>query len=156
MKIHLLLVMIPLLPISTSAQHWSPEEQSLIDAIEHCWERFAGEGTEAAFVEGCRPTHATTYWWTPELTPSAVVSEWSRGVRAAWNRNLLSQDLRAIRVQVSGDVGLIWFHGIRLWERDDGTRETESWRGFEAWQRSTDGWSFWGGMGDPDATNQVF
>lgn len=35
-------------------------------------------------------------------------------------------------IQLSGEFGFIWYHGIRLWERGDGAGETESWRGFEA------------------------
>ena len=49
---------------------------------------------------------------------------------------LLSQDFRPIHVKVSSDFAFIYFHSIRLWESADGTRETESWTGFEVWKRT--------------------
>ncbi len=77
-------------------------------------------------------------------TPNHVVS---------WT--LVSQAFRPIHVQVGGDFGFIYFHGIRLWEAVDGTRETDSWRGFEVWKRTPGGWSFHGESGTPEALSQV-
>ena len=68
---------------------------------------------------------------------------------------LLSQDFRPIHLRVGDDFGFVYFHGIRFWEGADGTRETDSWRGFEVWKRTPAGWSFHGESGTPDALNQV-
>jgi len=154
MKLAALLILTALLPTAASAQNWTSDEQSLIDAVEHCWERAVNENTTDAMMAACRPTESTIYWWTPETVPSYVVSSWIDGLRAARNRSPLSQDLRPIRVQVDGDFGFIFFHGIRLWELGDGTREIESWKGFEVWERIPQGWSFHSGTGTPDALNQ--
>lgn len=140
-----------LLPTPSQAQHWTAEEQELIDAIEACWATWNAERFEVAFLEVCRPTEATTYWWTPDTAPLFAVSDWIRNLQANRENRVLSQDLRPLRVQVSGPFGFIWFHGIRLYQSADGSREVESWRGFEVWQRTPEGWSFFGGMGTPDA-----
>lgn len=155
MKFGIAFMLAAILPMTASAQNWTSDEQSLIDAIEHCWDRAANNMSTQVMMDACRPTEATIYWWTPQTAPNNVVSSWIQGLRAAWNRTLLSQDLRPIRVQVDGDFGFIYFHGIRLWALDDGTRETESWRGFEVWKRTAAGWSFYGGTGTPDALNQI-
>jgi hypothetical protein len=109
-------------PMGVSAQNWTSDEQALIAAIEHCWDRTANE----------------------QPTPNHVVS---------WI--LLSQDFRPIHVKVGSDFGFIYFHSIRLWESVDGTRETESWPGFEVWKRTPGGWSFHGEAGTPGALNAV-
>ncbi len=154
MKTGVLLMLATLMPMGVSAQNWTSDEQSLIDAIEHCWDRAANTNSTDVMIDACRPTESTIYWWTPETTPNNVVSSWVEEMRAVRNRSLLSQDLRPIRVQVDGDFGFIFFHGIRVWELVDGTRETESWKGFEVWKRTAQGWSFHGGSGTPDALNQ--
>ena len=155
MKLATLIPLALLLPAVVHGQHWTSDEQSLIAAIEQCWERGANDPSMTALTDGCRATEATIYWWTPENTPNYVISAWTEGARAAWNRSLLSQDLRPVRVRIDGDFGFIYYHGIRLWELDDGVRETESWKGFEVWKRTPQGWSFDGGTGTPDAINQV-
>ena len=151
----LVIALATLLPKAASSQNWTSDEQSLIDAIDHCWDRAMYDGSIEAFMDVCRPTEATIYWWTPETAPINVVSSWMDGLWANWNLSLLSQDLRPIRVQIDGDFGFIYFHGIRLWELDDGTRETQSWKGFEVWKRTAQGWSFHGGSGTPDTINQI-
>ena len=154
MKLATVLTLAALLPTTASAQNWTPDEQSLIDAVEHCWDRAINENSTEAWMTACRPTESTIYWWTVETAPSYVVSAWIEGLRAARNQSLVSQDLRPIRVQVDGDFGFIFFHGIRIWELDDGDRETESWKGFEVWKRTSQGWSFHSGSGSPDGMNQ--
>jgi len=154
MKLAAWLTLSVLLPTAASAQNWTPEEQSLIDGVEHCWDRAVNENSRDAMIAACRPTESTIYWWTIETAPAKVVSSWYDGLRTARNRSPISQDLRPIRVQVDGDFGFIFFHGIRLWELDDGSRETQSWKGFEVWKRTDQGWSFHSGSGTPDALNQ--
>ena len=143
------------LPTAASAQNWTADEQSLIDAMEYCWDRAGNDRSNQVFMEACRPTEATIYWWTPEVAPNHVVSPWIQKMRAAWNLRLVAEDLRPIRVQIDGEFGFIFYHGIRQWERADGTRDTESWKGYEVWKRTAAGWSFYGGTGTPDASNQV-
>jgi len=127
----------------------------LIDAIENCWSRAIADKSMQVLKEACGSTEATTYWWTPQTTPFRQLSPWVEGIRTAWNRKLISQDLRPIRVHLDGEFGFIYFHGIRIWESANGMRETESWRGFEVWKRVGGGWSFVGGTGTPDSLNQV-
>ncbi len=142
-------------PLAAEAQNWSPDERSLIEAINDCWDRAATEMSMQVLMDACRPTEMTIYWWTPETAPFYHLSSWVEGWRAAWNHTLVAQDLRPIRVQVDGDFGFIYFHGIRVWESPEGVRETESWKGFEVWKRTDEGWSFHGGTGTPDVLNQV-
>ena len=45
--------------MAASAQNWTPDEQSLIDAINYCWDRNADELSTELILEACRPTEAT-------------------------------------------------------------------------------------------------
>lgn len=148
------LALVLLLPGPLAAQNWSADEQSLIDAIEDCWAQAATDTSMEGFLEACRPTDETTYWWTPETTPFSVTSSWVRQARAAWNDVAVAQDLRPLRIQIDGDFGFIFLHGIRIWETPDGAQRTESWRGYEVWKRTSGSWSFYGGMGAPDFLGQ--
>ena len=154
MTIRTVLLLTAVLPATASAQHWTPEEQSMINAVAHCWDQVRNLTPEHIMTE-CRPTDRTVYWWTPETAPHYFLSGWNEGLWAAWNLTLISQDLRPIRVQVDGDFGFIFFHGIRVYRTADGARETESWKGYEVWKRTAGGWGFHGGMGTPDALNEV-
>ncbi len=150
MQCRLLLVLLILNVSPAFAQNWNEEERGLIDAIEACWARAATERSPESLEQACGVTAATTYWWTPETAPFFVESAWVRDMRAGRDRQVVAQDLRPIRIQMVGDFGFIWYHGIRSWQRADGQREIESWRGFEVFQRTSNGWSFFGGMGTPD------
>ena len=100
-------------------------------------------------------------WTSDEQALIAAKHCWDRAANdepttnhvAHWT--LLSQDFRPIHVKAGNDFGVIYFHGIRLWEAADGTRESESWRGFEVWKRTPWGWSFRRETGTPDALSQV-
>jgi hypothetical protein len=148
------LALVFLLPAQVSAQNWSAEERSLIEAIEACWAQAATDPSFEGFVEACRPTDETVYWWTPETTPFSVTSSWVRQAREAWQDVAIAQDLRPLRVRIDGEFGFIFLHGIRIWEAADRSQRTESWRGYEVWRRTADGWSFHSGMGAPDDLNQ--
>lgn len=149
------IVCLALLPARVSAQTYSDDEQSLIEAMEECWNQATHDNSMEVLRDACGSTEVTTYWWTPETTPFRHLSPWVEGIRASWDRELISQDLRPIRVHLDGEFGFIYFHGIRIWESQEGGQETESWRGFEVWKRVNGGWSFVGGTGTPDSLNQI-
>lgn len=147
------LVLLLLLPGPLIGQHWTEEEQSLIDAIEACWAQGATDPSMEEFLEACRPTDETLYWWAPETTPHAVASSWVREVRAVGTDVAVAQDLRPLRIRIDGDFGFIFLHGVRIWQAPDGAQRRESWRGYEVWRRDEGGWSFHSGMGAPDTPN---
>lgn len=100
-----LALLLPGLPLHASAQNWSADEQSLIDAIEACWAQAATDPSLERFVEACRPTDETVYWWTPQATPFSVTSSWVRQARSAWKDVAVAQDLRPLRIRIDGGFG---------------------------------------------------
>ena len=155
MKVVTALALLAMLPTVSSAQKWSADEQSLIDGVRQCWDMVNTEVSPESLATHCRPADGSSYWWTPETAPHYFVSSWTKGLLEGWNVTLISQDLRPLRVQVDGEFGFIYFHGIRLYEAADGSRQTESWRGMEVWRRTGEGWGYFAGMGTPDALNQM-
>ena len=142
-----------LLPAQATAQSWTTAEQELVEAIETCWQRYKADENPEAWASICGATAESPYWWTPETTPG-VGLKWSQANNAAAfaSEDLLAQDLRPIQIRLSGEFGVIWYHGIRTWRDQHGERYTASWRGMEVWLRTSTGWSFYGGMGTPDVT----
>lgn len=139
------------LPGIAVAQHWTADEQSLIDAINHCWSSLDEETrTYDIFQNRCRWTDETTSWYLPDTAPEVIGSGWREGLINTLKGAPVSQDLRPLRIRIEDNFGFIWLHGIRLWEYSDGSRQTESFRSFEVWKETPDGWSFFGGMGAPD------
>lgn len=154
MRLGLSLALMALLPVAAAGQHWSADEQSLVDAVGHCWDVVNEDISTQAVLANCHPVDGAIYWWTPETAPYYFVSKWTDGLWSAFEMKLISQDLRPLRVQVVGDFGFIYFHGIRLYETPTGTRETESWKGMEVWKRTNGTWGYFGGTGTPDALDE--
>jgi hypothetical protein len=96
-----------------AAQNWSHEQQAVIDQIKRCndgWVESIARKTFELYAKTCPETRDARFWYPGSAAPSQYGGPdgvWSRS--SAANRAVSWQDLKAITVQIDGDVALIYY-----------------------------------------------
>lgn len=128
-------------PSRSQAQHWSADEQEVLDALESCWDIWmggirAGTGPEAWITQCASPD--LTYWGSTEGAPGGV-----QMVRRNWDvvsqvdRNWL--DIRPVAVKRLGDVAIVHFYGLWSAASPEGPKVTE-WKRTEVFHKVNGNW----------------
>ncbi len=117
-----------LVPFTSSAQHWTEEEQELIDHIIMDWnawmEAIEKNDIEIWLTKSPRVENAK-WWWTEEGAPSDaewVRRNWDmvRRVDAGWS------DMRPVSILIHGNAGIVHFYGYWKANTKDGPVVTEA------------------------------
>jgi hypothetical protein len=137
---------------SAMAQEWSAEQKEVIAQIKACWDannRAHQEKNFDLFTAAC-PCEKDGYWWvTSEGAPRQFMNLDARltteglywGIkRANW------LDLRPLSIKIDGDLALVYFYAIWIFEDyRGGITQTEQ-KHFEVYRKKSGRWTFLGGM----------
>ena len=138
------------LPAPVTAQHWTAEEQGLLDALKSCWDSWM-EAVRAADPEihfrKCAWVENSSMWWTEFGAP-----EGQQMVRRNFEKFVVTDidwlDIRPVSVRIWGDVGMVQFYGYWNARTPDGPTVTE-YKRTEVFRRVDGRWVFLGGQGTP-------
>ena len=142
------------LPGSVRAQHWTAEEQEIIDLNQGCWDAWALEDLEA-MERICNEHVDGRHWWTPESAPgigwfSKNAERWAAVFHPLDEE--LYWEIRPLSVRIFGDVALIHFWATVTMRDEEGTRSTKNRKQLNIWQRINGRWTWIGGMSSPEST----
>jgi hypothetical protein len=132
------------------AQHWTAEEQEVLDTITECWDAWVNaldNETPDHFYNNCRSDEDALFWWTLDGAPEgkrAVYRRWDqvREVDSNWI------DMRPVAIRIFGDVAIVYLYGYWMANTPDGPTVTQ-YKRTEVFQRRDDGWTFIGAQGTP-------
>lgn len=142
----------PFVPATASGQHWTPEEQEIIDLNQSCWDAWGNEDFAAA-RRTCNEHPDGRHWWTAESAPGIGWFEknadrWAAAFHPIEDR--LYWEVRPLSVRIFGDVALIHFWGTVTTIDDQGVRTTVARKQLNIWQRVDGRWTWIGGMASPE------
>jgi hypothetical protein len=155
-KMPLVLFLVALFPSLASAQHWTPEEQALLDQIEHCWDAWVSagdEGTPDTFFQQCPHAEDSSMWWTEFGMPQTldrIRREWPYTSRV----DLGWIDMRPVAVRIWGDVGMVQLYGTWKAAAAEGPVTTE-YKRTELFRLIDGRWTFLGGQGTPSSAKDA-
>ncbi len=134
------------------AQHWTPEEEEIIELNQSCWDSWAAEDI-AAIRRTCNEHVDARGWWTPEAAPNVGWFEkhaerWMNafGPRDTW----VYWEVRPLSVGIFGDTALIHFWATHTHEDSQGDTTTQTQKHLNIFQRIDGRWAFIGGMAMPE------
>ena len=136
----------------TSAQQWTSEQQSVITALETCWDTWMEsirQDDPSLWIDQCTDGDYT-YWWTldgaPE-TPTFLRRNWDRVKRT----DLGWLDIRPLAITIVGDVAIMHFYGYWNAQTPEGPVMTEAMR-TEVFRRAGDRWLLVAGHSTPPSS----
>jgi hypothetical protein len=141
-----------LLTVSVNAQHWTSEEQEIIDLNQKCWDAWASEDLDAV-QRICNHQPDARGWWTPDAAPEIGWFEKNAERWGAWfhpRDTWLYWDIRPLSVKIFNETALIHFWAMHTHEDSKGNRTTQTEKRLNIWQRIDDKWSWIGGMAMPE------
>lgn len=141
-----------LAPSGAWAQHWTPEEQEIIDLNQVCWEAWAA--TDLARIAATCNEHADARgWWTADVAPEIG---WMGKNAERWMEAIGSKEewiyfeVRPLSVRVFNGTALIHFWATRTYRDLEGNVQILSQKHLNIWQRVDGRWTWIGGMATPD------
>ncbi len=148
----LTLFLIPLAPHPVLAQHWTAEEQEIIDLNQSCWEAWAAEDLDAV-RQICNEHQDARAWWTAEGAPQVGwyeknVDRWAAAMfpRDTW----IYFEIRPLSVRIFNDTAFIHFWATHTHEDSKGDTATQTQKQLNIWQRIDGRWTWIGGMAVPE------
>ncbi|MCZ6755326.1 MAG: hypothetical protein O7E49_08440 [Gemmatimonadetes bacterium] len=134
----------------SSAQQWTPEQQSVIAATNGCWESWGTEDWDA-YLAACPIDPGVRFWWMADGTPDYGLDSWKRWADAFWPRMevLIHFEHRPLGVQIHGDVALYQFWASWSFVDGNGQEQTMSQHRMDVYQRRDGSWTLIGGAGVP-------
>ena len=144
----LLVTLCFLFPQPVPAQHWTAEEQEIIDLNQGCWDAWAAEDLDAV-RRTCNEHPDARTWWTPEAAPGIG---WFEKNAERWGASFHPRDkwlyweIRPLSVRIFNDTALIHFWALDAHEDAQGETTTHTWKMLNIWQRIDGRWTFIGGM----------
>lgn len=142
-----------LVPAGASAQHWTAEEQEIIDLNQACWDAWgAADLTRVQAI--CNEHEDGRSWSTANALPdigwySKNARRWMAAVGSQQRR--IYWEVKPASVRIFNGTALIHFWATRTTRMLDGTIKTESQKQLNIWQRIDGKWTWIGGMATPDA-----
>ena len=138
------------LPLCGFSQTWSKKEQAFLDDFTKKWEQFCNKpSTWELWKTNVHPDDELAWWWTDEGMPkdlNAVKAMFQNFEKQGTVAN--NFHLRPIKINIVGDVAMIWFYGyISLTDKAGNTSDWEDKR-LEVFRRDGAGWKFLGGIAD--------
>jgi hypothetical protein len=152
-KTLVLAALLPLVAMPAAAQHWTPEEQEIIDLNQACWDAGAAEDLDAV-RRTCNEHEDGRSWLTSEAAPAVgwFVANAERSAAAFDSRReWLYWEVRPLSVRLFGETALIHFWATRTIEGTNGTETTLAHKQLNIWQRIDGRWTWIGGMADVES-----
>ena len=137
-----------LFPQPVPAQHWTAEEQEIIDLNQSCWDAWASEDLDAV-RRTCNEHPDARTWPTSEAAPAIG---WFEKNAERWGAAFHPRDkwlyfeIRPLSVRIFNDTALIHFWASDTHENAQGETTTHTWKMLNIWQRIDGRWTFIGGM----------
>ncbi len=139
-------------PQSAIAQHWTAEEQEIVDLNQSCWDAWASEDL-GAVRRTCNDHTDARGWYTPDAAPEIGwfannAERWiaAFGPRDTW----IYWDVRPLSVRIFGDTALIHFWATHTHEDSQGNQTTQTHKHLNIWQQIDGSWTWIGGMAMPE------
>jgi hypothetical protein len=147
----LTLLSLLVLPAGLAAQHWTPEEQEIIDLNQRCWEAWASKDlTRVGDI--CNEHPDARGWWTAYAAPdlgwyAANAHRWmdAVGSKEEW----IYFEINPLSVRIFNDTALIHFWAVKTARGVDGTVKEAAQKQLNIWQRIDGKWTWIGGMASP-------
>lgn len=150
-RVGILVVAIALfLPVTAQAQHWTSEEQAVLDTIKVCWDAWQEATQQKNFdlwMSKCQPAPDYSMWWTDFGAPvGAEADRRNFDFISGLNERWISYQPVAIRIH--GDVAMVQFYGY--WQPTiEGKTVTAEYKRTEVFIKEGGRWMFIGGQGTP-------
>jgi hypothetical protein len=147
------LLLVGVLPVSAWAQHWTAEEQEIIDLNQACWDAWASQSV-SRMEATCNEHEDGRSWWTSNAGPDR--GWFARHARRRFTaidskEQALYWEINPLSVRVFDGTALIHFWATRTFRAVDGNVKTESRKQLNIWQRIEGRWTWIGGMATPDS-----
>ena len=154
-RVSLLVLLVALCtPARAWAQHWTPQEQEIIDLNQACWEAWAADSLERIEAT-CNEHEDARGWWTAFGAPDVgwyanYVHQWmdAIGSKEEW----IYFEIKPLSVRIFNDTALIHFWATRTFRGLDGVVKTEGQKQLNIWQKINGRWTWIGGQATPDAS----
>ena len=143
-----LFVLAYLIPTSSIAQNWTPEQQEIIDLNQACWEAWASEDVNQ-MRRICNEHPESTGWYTPNAAP---VTGWfekhgEQWVNAFYSRsNQVYLEIIPLAVSLFDNTAMIFFWATHTDEAENGELTTSYRKQLNIWQKMDGNWTWIGGM----------
>lgn len=137
---------------SLTAQHWTAEEQEIIDLNQSCWNAWAAEDLDA-IQRTCNEHVDARGWWTSDAVPEIG---WLAANGQRWldafgpDDNWIYWEIRPLSVRIFEDTALIHFWATDTHETNAGARTTQTRKQLNIWKRIDGRWTWIGGMAVPE------
>ena len=137
------------------SQQWTPEQQSVITALETCWDTWMEsirQDDPSMWIDQCTDG-SYTYWWTEDgapNTPATLRRDWERVKRT----DLGWVDIRPLAVKIVGAVAIMQFYGYWDAQTPEGPVMTEAMR-TEVFRRAGDRWLLVAGHSTPSSSEDA-
>lgn len=139
----------------SSAQQWTPEQQSVLNDLESCWDTWTEsvrQGDPSLWIDQCTDGDFR-YWWTADgapASPAFLLRNWERVQRT----NGDWKDIRPLVIKIVDEVAIMHFYGYWDVQTPDGPLLTEGMR-MEVFHRVNGRWLLVAGQGTPSSAEMV-
>jgi hypothetical protein len=141
-----------LVPATARAQHWTTEEQEIIDLNQACWDAWASH--DLSRIEAtCNEHEGARGWYTPNAAPD---NGWYAKNARRWMSAIGSKEewiyfeIIPTSVRIFNETALIHFWATLTLRAVDGNVKTISQKQLNIWQRIDSRWTWIGGMATPE------
>jgi len=157
MKRFVVTVILVLIPFTVFAQNWTAEQKEVIEHIKGCWdawkEAFIKKDLQI-WLDACPCIEDFADWNTEDGAPAIGLAAEKRGLNMGLYSMIFGEkgdwlDLRPISVKIDGDVALVHFYAIFIWENTKGEAKHIQQKRFEVFRRKAERWTLIGGMTTP-------
>ena len=141
-----------LIPTSSHAQNWTPDQQEIIDLNQACADAWGTENV-AEMRRVCNEHPAATNWWTQLGAPTVGWFEKNgdRWVDAFLSRsNIIYAEIIPLAVSIFDNTAQIYFWVTETSEDNDGKLTTANRKQLNIWQKMDGRWTWIGGMAVPE------
>ena len=131
-------------PLPAKAQQWTPEEEEVLAQIEECfnsWTEASAQNDVDIWVQRCRPSEQSLYWWAPNAGPHDL-----EGLLRRWDvyfptiKRATSEGFQPMRIRLVDDKAMVY--GYTWWfdEKADGSLEQFHDKRLEVYHRQDGQW----------------
>ncbi len=139
-------------------QHWTTQEQEIIELNQSCWDAWAAEDLDAV-RQTCNEHPDGRHWWIPDAAPGIG---WFEKNAERWGAAFHPRDtwlyweIRPLSVRIFNDTALIHFWATITHEDSQGKTITQTRKMLNIWQRIDGRWVWIGGMASPAGGRVTF
>ena len=151
-RVSLLLLAALLAPGTAQAQHWTPEEQEIIDLNQACWDAWASHSLNRVEAT-CNEHEDARGWLTSNAAPDRgwYLKNARRWIDAIGSKeDWIYYEVNPLSVRIFNDTALIHFWATRTVQGADSTVKTVSQKQLNIWQKIDGRWTWIGGQATPD------